>query len=173
MEQLLVTTICSANLNPLLEISKLTAKQDCHILMSRLDTIGKDCTLTVHIEGNWSAIAKVETAINNLARSLSIEVIYKRTQKEKETGQRLPYTVQIFCLDEPELLYEVSEFFATQEVHIVNSKTFSYTRDHTLIFELEMSVYIPAEVNIADVREQFLLFCDELNLDGVLEPQRG
>lgn len=172
MEQLLITTICGANLNPLLELSKLAAKQECQILMSRMDTIGKDCAITLHIQGNWSAIAKLESAIQGLSRSLNIEMIYKRLQTEKDTRHLLPYTVQISSLDQPELVYEISEFFATQEIYISDCRTFTYMRNHTPLFSLDMSVYIPAEINVADIREQFLLFCDELNLDGVLEPER-
>jgi glycine cleavage system transcriptional repressor len=36
-----------------------------------------------------------------------------------------------------------------------------------------MTVDVPANIHIATLREQFLIFCDELNLDGVLEPAKA
>jgi glycine cleavage system transcriptional repressor len=36
-----------------------------------------------------------------------------------------------------------------------------------------MTVAVPADTHIARLREEFLDFCDEMNLDAVIEPVRG
>jgi glycine cleavage system transcriptional repressor len=33
-----------------------------------------------------------------------------------------------------------------------------------------MTVNLPASVHVATLREEFLDFCDEQNLDGIMEP---
>ena len=38
---------------------------------------------------------------------------------------------------------------------------------------LHMSLAIPASTHIATLREDFMILCDELNLDAVLEPIKG
>jgi glycine cleavage system transcriptional repressor len=36
-----------------------------------------------------------------------------------------------------------------------------------------MTVGIPADIHIAGLREEFMDYCDDLNLDAVLEPLKG
>ena len=38
---------------------------------------------------------------------------------------------------------------------------------------LNMTVNIPVNMHIADLRERFTLFCDDLNLDASMEPMKG
>jgi glycine cleavage system transcriptional repressor len=40
------------------------------------------------------------------------------------------------------------------------------------MFSLTMSVNIPAATQISDLRERFILFCDDLNLDAIIEPEK-
>ncbi|MEJ2397928.1 MAG: glycine cleavage system protein R, partial [Gammaproteobacteria bacterium] len=38
------------------------------------------------------------------------------------------------------------------------------------MFTLSMTVEIPAATHISSLREQFMEFCDQLNLDAIMEP---
>ena len=38
------------------------------------------------------------------------------------------------------------------------------------MFSVQATVSIPADVSIAQLREEFLQFCDHMNIDGILEP---
>ncbi len=38
------------------------------------------------------------------------------------------------------------------------------------MFSVQMMVHVPAKVNIAALREEFMDVCDQLNLDAILEP---
>jgi len=38
---------------------------------------------------------------------------------------------------------------------------------------VHMTVEIPSRLHIATLREDFMEFCDQLNLDGVMEPIKG
>jgi glycine cleavage system transcriptional repressor len=50
--------------------------------------------------------------------------------------------------------------------------TTGYAAAHTgtPMFSVHMTVGIPADVHIASLREEFMDFCDSMNLDAVLEP---
>ena len=50
--------------------------------------------------------------------------------------------------------------------------TSSHRAAHTgsPMFTLSMTVEIPAATHISTLREQFMEFCDQLNLDAIMEP---
>jgi glycine cleavage system transcriptional repressor len=74
------------------------------------------------------------------------------------------------AFDQPGVMYEIIEFFSQLNVNIEYLDANSITHQQTPILRMEIGIEIPAENNIADIREQFLLFCDELNIDGTMEP---
>jgi glycine cleavage system transcriptional repressor len=41
------------------------------------------------------------------------------------------------------------------------------------MFSVHLTVDIPATLQIAALREEFMDFCDQLNLDAVIEPIKG
>ena len=53
--------------------------------------------------------------------------------------------------------------------------TSSYAAAHTgtPMFSVRMSIGIPANIHIAGLRDEFMDFCDSMNLDAVLEPIKG
>ncbi|RMD68932.1 MAG: glycine cleavage system protein R, partial [Gammaproteobacteria bacterium] len=70
---------------------------------------------------------------------------------------------------------EVADFFARRRINIQELNTDSYRAPHTgtPIFNMTMRVDIPADTSIGALREAFMTFCDELNLDAVMEPVKG
>lgn len=172
MENLTITAISRSESNIFTELTKLIAKNDCSIHFSHFYSIGLDSTLVLNVTGNWSGIAKIEAALPALAKKLNSEILFKRSHLEKINQQYLPYRIEIIALDQPGIVYEICEFFDTQEVHVQNWESEVNMRHNTPIFKLKILVYIPTDNNIADLREQFLIFCDELNLDGIMEPEK-
>ena len=172
MENLLITTICHSDHNVFNELTRLAGKHECHVSCSHLFTQGFDNLITMQIAGNWSSIAKIEAALPGLAKRLEIEFIFKRSHLEKVDRYFLPYQIDLIAVDQPGIVYEITDFFSALEVHIQQLEIQSITHQQTPILRLKMQVDLPADNNIADIREQFLLFCDELNLDGTLEPKK-
>ncbi|MES9861483.1 MAG: glycine cleavage system protein R, partial [Candidatus Thiodiazotropha sp. 4PDIVS1] len=58
---------------------------------------------------------------------------------------------------------------------IEDMTTSSYSAAHTgtPMFSVHLSVGIPSESQIAVLREEFMDYCDALNLDAVIEPIKG
>jgi glycine cleavage system transcriptional repressor len=50
------------------------------------------------------------------------------------------------------------------------TSTYAAAHTGTPMFSVNMSVGIPSETHIASLRDDFMEFCDNLNLDAVLEP---
>lgn len=172
MENLLITSIGHSDNNLINELAKIAGIHDCLIDYSHLCTLGTDNSVTLQVTGNWSSIGKVESALPILAKRLNIEIIYKRNHLEKINRYHLPYLIEIIAVDQPGIIFEIVEFFNSLEVHVERMESSSKTHQQTPILRVSMEIDIPAENNIADVREQFLIFCDELNLDGTMEPRK-
>ena len=62
-----------------------------------------------------------------------------------------------------------------RKINIQDLSTASYSAAHTgtQMFSVHMSLDVPADTHIAGLREEFLDFCDRLNLDAVIEPVKG
>ena len=41
------------------------------------------------------------------------------------------------------------------------------------MFSVQMSVNVPARIHVSQLREDFMDYCDALNLDAILEPVKN
>ena len=97
------------------------------------------------------------------------------------TGERaaasnlLPYAVDVISMDHPGIVNNLAGFFADRNINIEDLATSSYAAAHTgtPMFSVHMTVGIPSDLHIAALREEFMDYCDGLNLDAVLEPIKG
>jgi glycine cleavage system transcriptional repressor len=82
------------------------------------------------------------------------------------------YSVDVVCLDQPGVLHALAGFFAVRGIDIGDISTRAYNAAHTgaPMFSLYMAVFLPTQVHIAALREEFMDLCDQLNLDAILEP---
>jgi glycine cleavage system transcriptional repressor len=83
--------------------------------------------------------------------------------------------VHVIALDNPGIVHEIANFFAVQNINIEAMDTNTYAAPHTgsPMFALSMTVNIPVRVHIATLRENFMIFCDDRNLDAIIEPYKA
>ena len=69
----------------------------------------------------------------------------------------------------------LASFFSQRGINIEDMTTATYAAAHTRtpMFSVHMSVGIPAKIHISALRDEFMDFCDAMNLDAVLEPIKG
>jgi glycine cleavage system transcriptional repressor len=157
------------------KLSKIAADQSCNIMDSRMVVLGGEFAMVMMLTGNWSAIAKVETALPALERELGLTIVTRRAEPRPYPTNLLPYSVHVVALDHTGIVHQIARFFSSQDINIQDMYTDTYYAPHTgtPMFALSMTVQVPAHIHIAGLREQFMLFCEELNLDGVIEPAKG
>jgi len=99
-------------------------------------------------------------------------IIAKRTGEKQTGNQLLPYGVEVVALDHPGIVHHLASFFSSRNINIEDLVTNSYAAAHTgtPMFSVQMSIGIPSDIHIATLRDEFMEFCDSLNLDAVLEP---
>lgn len=157
------------------QLSKAILEQGCNIEDSRMTVLGGEFAAMLLVEGKWNTLAKIENALPELERQLSMTIISKRTG-ERATGRNLlPYAIDVVSLDHPGIVNNLAGFFAERDINIEDLSTSTYAAAHTgtPMFAVHMTVGIPADIHIAALREDFMDYCDALNLDAVLEPLKG
>ncbi len=113
--------------------------------------------------------------LKELAQKLGLAITLRRTNRPASQVSLVPYDVHVVSLDNPGIVCEIADFFSSQAINIISLATDTYAAPHTgaPMVRLFMTISIPKDIHIADLREQFLLFCDDLNLDAIMEPAKG
>jgi glycine cleavage system transcriptional repressor len=147
----------------------------CNILDSRMMVLGGEFAVLMLVEGNWNTLAKLEDALPSLQNRLDLVITSKRTEERQPSNELLPYAVDVVSLDHPGIVHSLAGFFSERSINIEELVTSSYAAAHTgtPMFSVHMSVGIPANIHIASLRDEFMEFCDSMNLDAVLEPIKG
>jgi glycine cleavage system transcriptional repressor len=147
---------------------------DCggNVLESRMTALGNEFAVLLLVSGNWHTMAKLEDEINKLGAASGLTITTRRTEERPPRTDMTSYSVDVLCLDQPGILHALAGFFASRGIDIGDISTRTYNAAHTgaPMFSLYMAVYLPARVQIATLREEFMDVCDQLNLDAILEP---
>ncbi|HET8701868.1 MAG TPA: glycine cleavage system protein R [Nitrococcus sp.] len=157
------------------ELSRVIAENGCNIEDSRMTVLGGEFAIILLAEGRWNKLAKLEAALPNLGRKLGLTVNSKRTTPARREGNLLPYSVEVVAIDHPGIVHQLASFFSSREISIRDMATTSYAAAHTgtPMFSVQITLDVPAAIHIARLREEFMDFCDQLNLDAVIEPVKG
>ena len=157
------------------QLTKAIFELDCNIADSRMTVLGGAFAVLILVEGPWNKLARLEDQIEDLQQLLGLTIITKRTEERRSEGNLLPYAVDVVALDHPGIVHNLASFFSQRGINIEDMSTASYAAAHTgtPMFSVHMSVGIPAKIHIAALRDEFMDFCDAMNLDAVLEPIKG
>ncbi len=158
--------------NPLFLIANLCQINQCNILNCYMSTIsGLQCCIIL-VAANWSDLAKLETGLSALQTEQGLSIITNRPTNTPATEGYLPYMAQVIGIDSPGTIGALMQFFLAQEITIEALRSETMSMNNTPLTTITVAINIPLNMSIADLRDQFLLLCDELNIDGNLEPER-
>jgi len=157
------------------DLTQYVVEAGCNILDSRMTVLGGDFAVLMRVSGSWNEVAKLESQLPGLQKRLELTIISKRTEERSGGEGGRPYAVEVVAIDHPGIVYQLAGFFSARQINIQDLYTDSYRAAHTgaEMFSANMTVNIPAATPIARLREEFLDFCDALNLDAVMEPVKG
>ncbi len=155
-------------------LSGRIADAGCNIEESRMAVLGGKFALIMLVSGPWHALSRLETQLPALGQQLGLTVIHQRAQMQERKQQAIPYNVELVTMDRPGIVRSLSAFFARNGINIEELQTSTYVATHTgtPMFSVVMTVGVPANVHIANLRGDFLDYCDDLNLDATFEPVR-
>jgi glycine cleavage system transcriptional repressor len=157
------------------DLTRVIADCGGNIVESRMSALGSEFTMALLVSGNWHSLAKIETEIKKLGEGGELAVQMRRTEQRAVRADMLPYSVDIVCLDQSGIVSSVSGFFSSRGIDIGELDTRSYAAAHTgaPMFSLRLVVNVPSRIHLGVLREEFMDFCDHLNLDAILEPVKN
>jgi glycine cleavage system transcriptional repressor len=155
------------------ELAKSCVANQCNIVDSRMTVLGGEFAVIMMISGAWDCIAKLEKALPAISDGLGLTTTTKHTNARTQS-QAMSYSVNVVALDNPGIVHEIAQFFSKQNINIDDLVTGTYSAPHTgtQMFNLNMNIRIPSDTHLATLREEFMDFCDDLNLDAMIEPLR-
>jgi len=173
MQNYLVISAIGTNRSALVQqFSKAIKDCGANIVDSRMTVLGGEFAMVMLLSGTWDAIAKIESVIPRLKENLDLTIISKRTEARKKTANLMPYAVEVVSIDHPGIVHDIAQFFSSRDINIEDMYTGSYAAAHTgaPMFSLHVTIGIPTNTSIATLRGEFMDFCDQLNLDAIMEP---
>ncbi|KIQ98267.1 Glycine cleavage system transcriptional antiactivator GcvR [Lysobacter sp. A03] len=158
----------------MLPVSRRITESGCNLVDARLSTVGRDVSVTALAMGSWDAIAKLEAMLTRLEREDSIKLIWYRTGEKEAQSDLLPYIVEVVAADKPGITFQLADFFDRQGISIESLHCTRYRAMQTGadMFSAQITIGVPASMHIAALRDDFLEFCDHLNLDAILDPMK-
>jgi len=156
-------------------LSEKILENGCNIIDSRMTVLGGEFAIMMMVSGSWNTIAKLEDMLSALEKQLKLTIIAKQTESRDQTSKKVPYMVEVVSMDHPGIVNNVADFFSSRNINIEDLSTGSYAAAHTgtNMFTMQMVISIPADSHLGDLREHFTEFCDNLNLDAIMEPVKG
>ena len=158
----------------IVKLSKSIRDCNASIVESRMTNLGNELSISIFLSGTWATIAKLENILPKLQSELDVSITSKRTNKLRPNSDGMPYAIEIVCSDRIGVIHDVTKFFAENQINIYDMHTNTYmaTQTESTMFSMHMLVSIPSDGSISSIRSDFMDFCDQLNLDAIMEPAK-
>lgn len=175
MESLLVITALGEDKPGIInQLSEIVVDCSCNIIDSRMSVLGGEFAVMLMVTGKWNELAKLEDTLSAASDSLALTIACKRTQSSQPSADLMPYSIEVITLDQPGIVHELAGFFSSRSINIQELNTTQYPAAHTgtPMFALQLTANIPAGLPIVSLRDEFLDFCESLNMDATMEPTK-
>jgi glycine cleavage system transcriptional repressor len=176
MAQLIVLSVIGADRKGIVqEISKVILDCGGNIEESRMTVLGAEFAMLLLVSGNWHTLTKLESGLDKLSADGDLTINLKKTAESAIRKDCMPYGVDVVCLDHPGVVFGLANFFTSRGVEIAELATRQYAAAHTgaPMFSVQMNINIPGSMNLSQLRDEFLEYCDQENLDSILEPVKS
>ncbi|MEK7991574.1 MAG: ACT domain-containing protein [Thiotrichaceae bacterium] len=174
MQQLMICGIAKNQPQLLTQISKAILDCGGYITDSRATVFGHTLSLNLQVTGSWDVIVKIEDSLPRLQKQYHFNLVSARTEARQIVTNVMPYAIEVIALYDPKIIYELCLFFSERNIAVEEliSQRYVPSQTNTLMYTVSMMIFIPNDDSIAQLRNEFLEFCDELNLDAIIAPTK-
>jgi glycine cleavage system transcriptional repressor len=171
---LLISAFSGIDNSPLVAIAKRISDCGCNLVEARVAALGSDISVLTLAQGPWDAIAKLENALAKLDRDGKLRLAHFRSGAKPQQSNLLPYVIEVVAADKPGVLFQLAEFLARHDISIeqLHSTRYRAMQTGADMFSAQITIGIPGSMHIAALRDDFLEFCDGLNLDAIMDPMK-
>jgi glycine cleavage system transcriptional repressor len=155
-------------------LSTVIVERNCNISDSRMAILGGEFAVILLVNGTVTDIEQLQRTLDQQQQQLGLTIITKPTHGQVRSAERQHYIVEVVTLDQPGVVQRLTGFFAERNINIADLSTASYAAPHTgtAMFELQMRVDIPTGTDLDALRDQYLNFCEGLDMDTSFEIAR-
>ncbi len=173
--QLAISVLGNKTEGFIVEILSAVSVCQCSVIELRTANLTEITSVYALIDGNWNHIAKLESMLEALRNRLQLHIGFFRPQEKLPSfvGQKgVPYTLETISMEKKDLLFELSSFLLERGIVIdeISASLHSAIVFNNQVYSTRFLLLVPPEVQILSLREEFLDFCDSLNIDAILEP---
>jgi glycine cleavage system transcriptional repressor len=172
--QLAITALGNLSTDFIAELLSVTRDCKCSIVEIRTSCLSKSRAAYLLVQGNWNQIAKLEKQLEHLHKHLAVQIHSLRTDQEEPVKEKsgLPYVLETFSIDKDSVIESIGTFLFDRgvEVEEIVGSRYLAAYSQTLAFSIRFILLIPAQLPLMSFREDLLDYCDQLNLDALLEP---
>ena len=174
-QNLAISAIGSDRTGMVHELTRIITDCGGSIAESRMAALGSEFAMQLLVSGNWHSLARIESELTRLSANGALSVHMRRTEHRTSRKDMLPYSIDIVSLDQAGIVAGLSGFFATRGIDIGEVATRCYAAAHTgaPMFAVQMTINVPGKLHVAQLREEFMDYCDSMNLDAILEPVKS
>jgi glycine cleavage system transcriptional repressor len=170
--QLTITALGNKSTHFIAEILATISSCQCNVLDLKSSNLAQSTATYLLVDGDWNQIAKVENLLDILQKQLEIQINTLRPEPSTKKPTSLPYSLETISIDRHNVLEDITNFLYEREISIEDIRASSYPAPYiqTLVFSTKLIILIPPQVRLLVLREEFLDFCDTLNIDAIFEP---
>jgi glycine cleavage system transcriptional repressor len=153
-------------------VARTILEAGCNLEDSRMTVLSGFCCIHLACSGNWKTLGKLESQLPRLERETGLAVLSRRASATLESEPAMAYSVDVVAVDQPGIVRALAGFFTQRGVNIrdMQARVYHAQQTSTRMFAANLVVDLPVHQHLAALRGDFLDFCDELNLDGVMDP---
>ena len=142
-------------------------------MFERRLTFGSSGNISMRIADGW-LMTPTGSSLGRLEREEGLRLVWYRTAPKPLQSNLLPYIVEVVAADKPGILFQLADFFDRQGITIESLHSTRYRAMQTGadMFSAQVTIGIPSNMHIAALRDDFLEFCDHLNLDAIMDPMK-
>lgn len=154
------------------DLTRAIAECGGSIAESRMVTLGSEFAMLVLVSGSWHALVRLESELKRLGDEKNLTIHLRRTEARQPRKDMMPYSIDVVSIDQTGIVAGLSGFCAGRGIDIAEVGTRCYAAAHTgaPMFAVQMIVNVPTRLNVSQLREDFMEYCDSMNLDAILEP---
>lgn len=161
----------------LIDLVALISDHQCTVTKAQYDTQPACRFGSLLISGAWNHLAKLESAIHQLPTAENTLYHLQRlpSAADPPAQDMAPYWFSLNGILASSSLLILLQLFAELGIHIYSMAVSEqkFTTCSRPFTNIQFKALLPCDQSLADLRENFIVFCDEHNLDGIMEPGRA
>ncbi len=172
--QLIVTAIGDNGSDLFERLLRGVRESECQIRECRMTRLGGGCACFLLVHGKWNHIAKLESGLASMRPGERIFFQRLEAENREDDGRDgdLLYVADIVTREGSDVLDDVVAFFTHHGLGIQDLRCSSYRLPYVnaMVSTIHLLLRIPPGIAVLSLRDEFLDFCEQMQVDAIFEP---